>query len=83
MGQVPKPVLVQTLILESSIEAFDKAVLSWLSRLYKLQFHTVSIGPLVQSLTGLLRPLIRSGSLRIAAEGGYNIQGVNLITRAG
>lgn len=51
--------LVQALVSEAPIEAFDEAVLSRLSRLDQLQLHPVIISPLIRAL------LVNSGPWRV------------------
>lgn len=75
MGQVSKQMFVQTFIPKLTVETLDIAILRRFPRLYQFEFNAMLISPLVQRLTGKLRPLISSHSFRIALEGCNTVQG--------
>ena len=54
-----EPVLVQTLVSEPSVKAFNKAVLGWLAGLDEVDMNTVCISPFIHELAGKLRPIVR------------------------
>lgn len=41
------PVLIQTLISKSAVEAFDTAILGGLARFNQSEFHLFAVGPLI------------------------------------
>lgn len=51
--QARKPVVIQTLIPEASIEALDERVLRGFASLNQLELNTMLAGPLVKRLAGI------------------------------
>src|SRR5574343_462369 len=68
LGQARKPMVVQALISESAVEAFDERILRRFACLDQLELHAVLVGPLVQSLAGEFRSLVCPDRLGIAPE---------------
>ena len=65
--QVGKPICIQTLVSESSIEAFRRAVLHRLSRLDVNQLYVTLFAPAQEVSAGQLRPVVATNGLRSAA----------------
>ncbi len=63
----PKQVRVQALIPQPSVEAFDEPVIHRLAGAYEVKFHSVLIGPCVQSPAAKLRAILHGDGLRDAA----------------
>lgn len=68
VNEIAEPVLIQTFKAKSSVQALNKSVLRWLSRLDYAQFNTMLKGLLLQCAAGELRPLVNSYSRRIASK---------------
>ena len=60
--------VIQTLIPEASVEAFDEGVLSRFAGLDQLELNAMLAGSLIQCLAGKFRPLVGSNSFGIATE---------------
>jgi len=54
-----EPVLIEAFIPESTVKAFNKAVLGWLAGLDEVDMNTVCISPFIHELAGKLRPVVR------------------------
>jgi len=67
LGQARKPMVVQALIPEPTVEALDERVLRRFACLDQLELHTVLVGPLVQCLASEFRPLVSPDRLGVAA----------------
>ena len=66
-GQRRKPMVIETLIPEASVEAFDEGVLGGLTRLDVVEVDAVVLRPLVQGAAGELPRSARPpDSLRLA-----------------
>ena len=61
--QAYKPVYIQAFIPKSAVEALDKCILNGLSRADEIEFDPLAVSPLIQSLTGKLRPVIYGDDL--------------------
>src|SRR6185437_10757125 len=59
VGEAEEPALVETLVAEAPVEAFDIAVLRRLAWLDELQLDPALVGPLVESPPGELRAVVR------------------------
>ena len=68
LRQARKPVVVQTLIPETTVEALDERVLGGFACLNQLELNAMLAGPLVEGLAGKFRPLISPNSLWVASE---------------
>ncbi len=58
VGQILKPVLVQTAVSEASVEAFNKSVLAGLARLDEMQLDPAFVAPEEHGFAGHLRTVI-------------------------
>ena len=58
LSQAGKPVIVQTLIPKTAIEALDIGILRRLSCLDQLELNAILVSPLIQRLAGEFRPLV-------------------------
>ena len=72
LGQTDEPVLVQTLIPEPPVEAFDETVLDGFPRIDESQLHSVLVRPLVEDPAGELRTVVHENGLGKAALAGCN-----------
>jgi hypothetical protein len=61
--QTLEPMEIQTLIPESAIETLDETVFDWPAWSNENQLHSISVGPLVQSLAGEFRTVVDDDSL--------------------
>ena len=64
VGQGGEPVVVETLVAEMRVEAFNVCVLDWLARSDKVPLHAVLVCPLLHRLADELGSLICSSSMR-------------------
>src|ERR1035437_6656758 len=67
VSQIQEPVLVQTLIPELAVEAFDVAILHRPARRDEVQLYSVLIRPPVQHLAGELRTVVDDHVLRFSS----------------
>src|ERR1039458_1347920 len=67
VSQIQEPVLVQTLIPELAVEAFDVAILHRPARRDEVQLYSVLIRPPVQDLAGELRTVVDDHVLRFSS----------------
>lgn len=72
--QALEPVLVEALIAELAVEAFDVGVLRGLARLVEDVAHALGLGPGHEGSAGELRPLVGSHRLRVAPEARHLVQ---------
>ena len=67
-SQCRKPMVIEALIPEASVEAFDESVLGRFSGLNHLELNPAPVRPLVECLAREFRPLIGSDRLGIPPE---------------
>jgi len=60
MLQADKPVRVQTLVPESTVEVLDESILDRFPRTYEIQLHTFTVRPLVQGTSREFRSVADS-----------------------
>ena len=66
VGQAHEPILVQALVAEFPVEAFDVSVLYRLARLDEGELHGVLVRPLIQRFSAKLRTIVADDGSRIA-----------------
>ena len=74
LRQTRKPVVIQTLVPESAIEAFDKRILGRFACLNQLELNSMLTSPLVECVTGKFRALVCPDRFGVAPEPSCLIQ---------
>ena len=68
LGQTRKPVVIQALVPEAPVEAFDECILRGFAGLDELELDAMLTSPLVERLAGKFWPLVGSNGLGVAPE---------------
>ncbi|SSP03799.1 Uncharacterised protein [Acinetobacter baumannii] len=74
LGQGGEDLLVQALVAEPAVEAFDEAILLRLARRDVMPGHAGAVGPLEDRPAGHLRPVVADDHGRASASGDQPIQ---------
>ena len=85
--EIEKPMLVQALVPEAAVEAFDKGILFRLAWLDEGERGAMLISPLIHSLAAKLRPVAAHNRAGIAAaprdaiQGGDHVKRINVVVK--
>ncbi len=73
--EIPKPLRIQALISEPSVETFDRSVLNWFAGLNVNQFDRLLDTPGEEMARGEFAAIVHSDTIRPAACSDHDVEG--------